>query len=82
LKDHRSKLKDWVVEALTALGGTAQIVPICRFIWEKHEAELKDAGDFFYIWQYEMRWAGQKLQSEGLLKKHRSGRKWELIRRS
>ena len=79
-RDYRSKLKDGVLEALRALGGSAQIVPICKYIWEQHEQELRASGDFFYIWQYEMRWAGQKLQQEGKLKKHRSGRKWQLLR--
>lgn len=80
MTDYRSKLKDWVLEALQALGGRAQIVPICRHIWETHEADLRAAGDFFYIWQYEMRWAGQKLQQEGRLRKHRSERDWQLLR--
>ena len=79
--DYRAKLKDWIIEALSSLGGTAQIVPICKHIWENHEKELRQSGDFFFIWQYEMRWAGQKLQQEGKLKKHRSGRKWQLLRR-
>jgi len=80
MKDYRNKLKNWVLEALIALGGTAQIVPICRHIWLHHEDDLRNSGDFFYIWQYEMRWAGQNLPQEGKLRKHRSGRQWQLLR--
>jgi len=79
MTDYRSKLKEWVIDALQALGGSAQIVPICKHIWENHQGELSASGEFFYIWQYEMRWAGQKLQNEGMLKKYRSGRRWELL---
>ena len=80
MKDFRATLKQWVMNALRDLGGSAQIAPIAKHIWDHHESELRISGDFFYTWQYEMRWAGQKLQQEGLLKKYRSGRKWELLR--
>lgn len=78
--DYRTRLKQWVLDALSALGGSAQIAPICKHIWEAHEPELRASGDFFYTWQYDMRWAGQQLQNDGLLRKHRDSRRWELTR--
>ncbi len=77
----REDLCDWVVEALRAMGGSANIVPICKYIWEHHENELRKSGDLFYTWQYEMRWAGQKLRNNGtLLPAHnsRSSAPWVL----
>lgn len=63
----RNDLPDMVVEALNSLGGKGKIVQICKYIWEHYEEELRKSGDLFYCWQYDMRWAGQKLRDEGVL---------------
>lgn len=57
----------WVVRALNALGGSGRIVEICKYIWKNHEAELRSSGDLFFTWQYDVRWAGQKLRDGGTL---------------
>lgn len=59
------------------MGGKGSIVDICRHIWENHEAELKASGDLFYTWQYDMRWAGQRLSDDRKLDPP-SGRLWRL----
>ncbi len=76
----KDDLCDWVVEALRAFNGSAKIVQICKYIWEHHEHDLRKSGDLFYIWQYEMRWAGQKLRNNGTLKPAYNNRNapWEL----
>jgi hypothetical protein len=63
----REKLKEWILEAVSALGGEATIVDVAKYIWTHHQSDLEAAGDFFYIWQYEMRWAAQRLRDENLL---------------
>jgi hypothetical protein len=63
----RDDLCDWVIEALKANGGRARIVEICTHIWEHHESDLRKSGDLFYTWQYDVRWAGQKLRDDGTL---------------
>jgi hypothetical protein len=75
------KLKEWVVDALGALGGHGRVPDIAKHIWDHHEAELRASGDLFYTWQYAMRWAGQVLQKEGKLSKKGEGRTWQLLRR-
>ena len=65
---NKSDLKIWVVEALKDHGGKAHIVSICKFIWDKYESELRRSGDLFYTWQYDMRWAGNRLRDAGVLK--------------
>jgi len=65
----KKRLQQWIVEALTELGGSASIVDVCKHIWNSHESDLRDAGDIFFTWQYEMRWAGQYLQKAGKLVK-------------
>ena len=78
----REDLKPWIIEALIAHQGSAHIAPICRYIWDKYESELRRSGDLFYIWQYEMRWAGNKLRSEGVLQPKPKGDRgpWRLAK--
>jgi hypothetical protein len=76
----RENLKDWVQEALGSLGGTASINDVARQIWTDHEGDLKNFGDYFFSWQYDMRWAAQRLRDKGLLSFHKVGSKsvWTL----
>jgi hypothetical protein len=74
----REDLKAWVMDALITNGGSARVPEIAKYIWEHHEAELRGSGELFYTWQYSMRWAGQLLQKEGLIKKNGPGRTWEV----
>lgn len=59
---NRDDLDQWLVEALKAPGGSGSIVGVCKHIWEQHESELRDAGDLFYKWQYDVRWAANRLR--------------------
>ncbi|GAB6124732.1 hypothetical protein JCM14124_04380 [Humidesulfovibrio idahonensis] len=79
--DPRQILCDWVVAALNDLGGSAHIIPICKHIWNHHEHELRDSGDLFYTWQYDVRWAGQKLRDTGVLAPvyNQRGLPWTLL---
>ncbi len=63
----RADLQDWVLEALNAHDGEADVVSVCRYIWGKHEAELRASGDLFFTWQYDVRWAATKLRKAGKL---------------
>jgi hypothetical protein len=63
----RENLKDWVQESLGKLGGEASINQVARQIWLDHEHDLKNAGEYFYSWQYDMRWAAQRLRDKGRL---------------
>jgi len=70
-------LEQWIVNALSKHSKEASITEIAKHIWTNHEGELRAAGDLFYTWQYDMRWAGQRLQKAGKLKKN--SRSWSLI---
>ncbi len=73
----RAHIKEWVFDAVKEVGeGTP--AEVAKHIWERHETELRTAGDLFYTWQYESRWAAQNLQKEGRLLK--TGRTWKFIR--
>lgn len=74
-------LQDWVVEVLKAKGGRARIVEICKYIWDNYEDELRNSGDLFYTWQYDVRWAGTRLRKAGIMRGKESSPKgiWELV---
>ena len=74
----KSELKDWVLAGLNDLGGTGRIVQVAKHIWDHHEQDLRAAGDLFYTWQYDMRWAAQELQDEGKISKSGKKRAWVL----
>jgi hypothetical protein len=74
----RENLKDWVYRAVEASGGQTKLVNVAQHIWKHHKEELEGSGDLFYTWQYEMRWAAQKLRDEGRLTL--AGRDWALKR--
>lgn len=61
------------------LGGRGTVTDVCRVIWRRHEPELRASGDLFYTWQYDVRWAAQRLRNEGVLRQIQKGRRnWEL----
>lgn len=73
----KSDLKLWILEALAALGGHAHWVAVARHIWATHEADLRESGDLFYTWQYQLGWAAQVLRDEGRIDKPGRGN-WTL----
>ncbi len=79
---NREQLIGAVTRALEAAGGRATIVQVAKYIWDTHEDDLKSSGDLFYTWQYEMRWAAQKLRDKGQVSLGReNGRNiWQLVR--
>ena len=50
-------LEQWIIECLRARGGGATLVEICWWIWKNRENDLRDSGDLFVTWQYDVRWA-------------------------
>lgn len=64
----RDDLWLWVHEAVAALGGEASVVDVAKEIWNAHDGDIRKSGDLFYTWQYDMRWAAQRLREQGKLK--------------
>ena len=75
----KTDLDRWVKTALVDLGGSATIPHVAQHIWENHEADLRASGDLFYTWQYDMRWAAQKLVDLNLLDKTSRRGVWRLV---
>ena len=78
---HRKDLRKWLTEALEANNGSASIVEICKYVWEKYENELRRSGNLFYTWQYDIRWAANQLRKEGIMRTADLSPKgiWELV---
>jgi hypothetical protein len=65
----RKDLIPWIVEALTALGGTAKIVKVKEYILAQHVHDLKDSENLFFTWNDDIFWAATQLRAKGILKK-------------
>ena len=76
----RTNLINWIIEALKDLNGSAQIRKVLAHIWEHHDREIIDSGNFHFTWQEDVYWAATQLRSKGLLKKARETSKnvWAL----
>lgn len=61
-------LQDWVHNALVHLGGRGSLTDVAKEIWRVHEGDLRSSGDLFYTWQYDMRWAANRLRVKGIMK--------------
>ncbi len=64
----RSDLPQYVIEALEVLGGRGTVLDVSKAIWSRHEDDLRASGDLFFTWQYDLRWAAQKLRNTGVLR--------------
>lgn len=76
----RFDLTDWIIEALEENHGKGSLVQVCKIIWRRHEPDLRSAGDLFYTWQYDVRWAATELRNSKKMKPAHESAKglWEL----
>jgi hypothetical protein len=63
----KNDLERWILEVLTARGGTAHHVRVAEAIWDEHRTDLEASGDLLFTWQYDLRWAAQRLRDSGRL---------------
>jgi hypothetical protein len=77
----REDLEGWLIEGLAELGGRGSIVEVCKHIWEHHESDLRASSDLFYTWQYDVRWAANRLRHGGRMKsvEQSDPHVWELV---
>ncbi|MCP1972529.1 hypothetical protein [Bradyrhizobium elkanii] len=75
----RDDLKKLILDAIASRGGSARIPEIGKHIWDRHEPALKASGEFFYVWQYELRWASNQLAREGKLDKTSTRGVWKKL---
>ena len=64
----KADLQNWVKDCLREAGGEGSIVEICRYVWNRHETQLRGSGDLFFTWQYDIRWVAHELREKGELR--------------
>jgi hypothetical protein len=76
----RKMMTEWVIEALEKLGGKGKILAISKLVGEQHQADIRAVPELVHEWQYELRWAGDILRKNGILKPARKTSRgvWEL----
>lgn len=58
----REDLVGWFFEVLETLPQRrGSIVDPRKCVWRAYEAEIKDSNELFYTWQYDIRWAANRL---------------------
>ena len=75
----RDNLKVWVKDALRRGGGELKLIDVAKDIWLHHESELRDSGDLFFSWQYDMRWACTALREAGEIEPPEKRGTWKLV---
>jgi len=78
---NRLDLPEKLYSTLKSIGGKGTILEICKTFWINHEGELRESGDLFYTWQYDIRWAATELRKSKRMKAAEDSQKgiWELI---
>ncbi|MDD5018657.1 MAG: hypothetical protein PHO15_11235 [Eubacteriales bacterium] len=64
----RHDLPDILFVAIKNMEGKANIVDVCKYFWDHYEEELRQSGNLFYTWQYDIRWAATTLRKSKRMK--------------
>lgn len=77
----KEMLQEWLTDILIDRNGEATIIEICIDIWDKYEDILRDEGELFYTWQYDVRWVASDMRKRGLMEEASSSGKglWQLV---
>lgn len=77
----KDMLPDLLYEVLQSMGGSASLLQVCKKFYFIYENDLKNSGDLFYTWQYDIRWAATDLRKSGRMKdaKVSPSGVWEII---
>ena len=65
MKVTRDTLKEYILEALE-LKGPQTPNQVSKWVWNNHSSDLRKSGDLLYSWQYDLRWAIQRLKGDDL----------------
>lgn len=65
---NRYDLPDILYKSIKDMGGQANIIGVCKYVWKHYQQELLASGDLFYTWQYDIRWAATELRKTKRMK--------------
>lgn len=60
----RDDLPDLLYRSLDELGGEATAIEAAAYFWSRHDRELRQSGNLFYTWRYDLKTAAEKLRRE------------------
>lgn len=77
----RYDLPDILYASIRALGGQADIISVCKYVWAHYQTELECSGDLFFTWQFDLRWAATELRKAKRMKAAEVSPKgvWEVL---
>lgn len=77
----RHDLPEKLYKTLKLMGRKGTIIEICKVFWDEYEEKLRESGDLFYTWQYDIRWAATELRKSGKMKAAEFSKKgvWEIV---
>ncbi len=77
----RDDLPDILYCTIKDMGGKADIIGICKYVWNHYQDELKKSRDLFYTWQYDIRWAATELRKTKRMKAAEQSPRgiWEIV---
>ena len=77
----KEMLPDLLYAVLKKMGGSASLLAVCKKFYSVYEEELKQSGDLFDTWQYDIRWAATALRKSGRMKDARISPSgiWEIL---
>lgn len=64
----RSDLPNLLYNLISSLGGSAKVIDIFKAFWIAYQTDLKNSGNLFYTWNYDIRWAATELRKSGRMK--------------
>ncbi|QCX28067.1 hypothetical protein [Nocardioides jishulii] len=70
-----ARVRPWLLEALAH--GSASPLDVARLTWQRHEAEIRSAGDLLYTWQLDLQECAAAMARDGSLLVDPDGR-WAL----
>ena len=53
-----------IIEALHANHGSLKIHEVCKSVWNNNSARIIQSQQVLYTWQYDIRWAANKLRRQ------------------
>ena len=77
----KTDLPDLLYKTIKNLGGKATTINIFKEFYKLYENDLKNSGDLFYTWNYDIRWAATELRKTKRMKLASDTSKgiWEII---
>lgn len=78
---NRHDLPDILYNAIKDMSGQTSIIDVSKFIWKHYKNDLRNSGNLFYTWQYDIRWAATELRKSNRMRAAEQSPRgiWEIV---